>query len=202
VKKAIIFVLVIAIVGIAGELAYNTISQKGPEDALKAYIAAVQEREFSIIFWLNYRTQKQMNILARANDPDVETLVDKIYESGERAFNAAQRTDDLTITWAEKFFFVPEMDYSVIGAKKTTTAGTPSAGYRSRSTATVFVAVTYPSPDAAPVYRDERIREANLEVHMIQSRDAVKGMDTKPVKDGWLYHWSRVDDDSIVYQDR
>jgi hypothetical protein len=200
VKKAIIFVLAISVVGIAGELAYNAISQKGPEDALKAYIAAVQEREFAIIFWLNYRTQKQMNILARADDRDVEALAERIYENGERTFDSAQPTNDLTLRWAEKFFFVPEMEYSIIGAKKTITAGTPSSGYRSRSTATVSVAVTYLSPDTAPVYRDKRVREAKLEIHMIQSRDAVKGMHTKPVKDGWLYHWSRIDDDSIVYR--
>ena len=198
-KKAIILVLAAFIAGIAGEFAYDAIKQKGPEDALKAYIAAVQAREFAVIFWLNYRTQKQMNILARADDREVEALVEKTYLGGERTFNSVKRTDDLTLRWAEKFFFVPEMAYRIVGVNETTTAGTPSSGYRSKSTATALVTVTYSSPDMSPVYRDKKVREAKLEVHMIQSRDVVTGMRTKPFKEGWPYHWARIDDDSVVY---
>jgi len=198
-KKAIIFILAACITAIAGEFAYYAIKQQGPEDALEAYITAVQNREFSIIFWLNYRTQKQMNILARADRREVDALVEKIYQDGERTFDSVKRTEDLTLPWAEKFFFVPGMEYNIVGIDKNKTAGTPSSDYRSRSTATAFVTVTYLSPDRSPVYRYKKVREAKLEVHMIQSRDIVKGMHTKPVKEGWLYHWSKIDDSSVVY---
>ena len=198
-KKAIIFILAVCITAIAGEFAYYAIKQKGPEDALNAYIAAVQDREFAIIFWLNYRTQKQMNILARADRREAEALVEKIYDGGERTFNSVKHTEDLSLTWAEKFFFVPEMEYTIVGVDKTRTAGSPSSDYRSKSTATALVTVTYLSPDTSPLYRYKKVREAKLEVHMIQSRDVVKGMHTKPVKEGWLYHWSKIDDSSVVY---
>ncbi len=110
-----------------------------------------------------------------------------------------KRTQDLTLTWAEKFFFVPEMEYSIVGVDESTGAGTPSSDYRSKSMAIALLSVSYPNPDTAPVYGRKKLMEARFEVHMIQSRDVVKGMHTRPVKEGWLYHWSRIDDDSVVY---
>ncbi len=198
-KKVIIFVLAVCVAGIAGEFAYEAVKQKGPEDALNAYIAAVQGREFSIVFWLNYRTQKQVNILARAGEEEMEARIETIYQGSERAFRAMERTDDLTLTWSEQFFFVPGMEYRILGIDKAKTAGTPSSDYRSQSTATASVSVRYLNPDESPVHGGKKVKEAKLLVHMIQSGDVVKGMHTKPVKEGWLYHWSRIDDGSIVF---
>ncbi len=191
--------LSVCIVGIVGYFAYKAVMIKGPEESARAYIEAVKMRDFSTIFALNHRTQKRMNIFERAEKGDKQGLVKKMYDGSESAFKAMQPTNDTTLTWAEKFFFIPEMDYRILGARKETKSSTPSSDYRSKRVATVLVAVSYPNSDIAPVYRERKLREARLRISMIQSRDVVKGIQTEPAKEGWLYQWLQIDDENIVY---
>jgi hypothetical protein len=198
-KKPLAVALSVCIVGIPGYFAYRAVMIKGPEESARSYIEAVKARDFTTVFALNHRTQKRMNIFERAEESDKQGLVKKLYDGSERAFKAMQPTDDTTLTWAEKFFFIPEMDYRILGAKKETTSSTPSSDYRSKRVATVLVAVSYPNSGTAPVYRERKLREARLRISMIQSRDVVKGIQTEPAKEGWLYQWLQVDDENIVY---
>ncbi len=199
-KKLVAVVLSVCVVGIAGYFVYKAVMIKGPEESARAYIEAVKARDFATIFVLNHRTQKRMNIFERAGESDMQGLAKKLYDRSERAFKAIQPTDDTTITWAEKFFFIPEMDYRILGAKKETMSSTPTSDYRSKRVATVLVSVSYPNSGAAPAYRKRKLREAKLRISMIQSRDVVKGIQTDPAKEGWLYQWLQIDDDSIVYR--
>ncbi len=198
-KKPLAVVLSVCIVGIAGYFAYKALMIKGPEESARTYIEAVKARDFPTIFASNHRTQKRMNIFERAEESDKQGLVKKLYDKSERAFKAMQPTGDTTLTWAEKFFFIPDMDYKILLAKKETTSSTPTSDYRSKRVATVLVAVSYPNSGSAPVYRERKLREAKLQISMIQSGDIVKGIQTEPAKEGWLYQWLQIDDESIVY---
>ncbi len=198
-KKSILVVLVVCTVAIAGYVAYRINLTKGAEASAREYIEAVKERDFATIFALNHRTQKQMNIIARAKESEREGLVKKMYAGSEKAFEVMVPTGDPTLNWAEKFFFIPGMDYRILQVDKETTSSTPSSDYRSKRVASVLVAVSYSNSELAPVYRKKRLKQARLRIDMIQSRDVVKGMQTEPVKEGWLYQWLQVEDGSTLY---
>ncbi len=193
-KKPLAVVLSVCIVGIAGYFAYQALMTKGPEESARIYIEAVKAKDFPTIFALNHRTQKRMNIMKRAEQSDMQSLVKNLYDKSEEAFKAMQPSFDPTLTWAEKFFFIPEMEYKILVADKETTSSTPTSDYRSKRVATVLVAVSYPNSSTAPMYRDRKLKEAELRISMIQSRDIVKGIQTEAAKEGWLFQWLQVDD--------
>ncbi len=197
-KSALIFVAVCVVAALAYAV-YNFVTTKGPEVSAEEYIEAVRERDFAMIFELNHRTQKRMNIIARANEDDRSELVENMYAASETAFNSMALSGDPDLAWAEKFYFIPEMDYRVLQTRKTTTSSTPSSDYRSKRTASVLVNVSYPDPNQAPGYREGRLKEARLRIDLIQSGDVVKGMQTRAVREGWLYQWLKVEDGSAVY---
>ncbi len=198
-KKSILVVLVICMVTIALYATYKLKVAKRPEAFVREYIEAVKKRDFATIFELNHRTQKRMNIIARAKESDRESLVKEMYTKSESAFNSMPPTADPTLTWADKHYFIDGMDYKILQASRETVSSTPTSDYRSKRVANVLVSVSYPNPVQAPVYRKKRLKQARLRIDMIQSRDVVKGMQTQAVKEGWLFQWLQVEDGSITY---
>ena len=199
VKKSIIVVFIICMLVIIFSVVFTVYNTKGPETLARVYIEAVKAQDFTTIFDLNFRTQKQVNIIARAKESDQKDLLKKIYVGSETAFKAMVPTSDLTITWAEKFYFIVGMDYKILQTNKETTSSTPSSDYRSKRIARVLVAVSYPNLDQAPAYKGKKLKKARLWINMIQSRDVVKGMQTEAVKEGWLYQWLQVEEGSVGY---
>ena len=198
-KKPALVVVVVCVVVAVVYAVYNNILTKGPEASAREYIEAVSARDFATIFELNHRTQKRMNIIARANENDQKDLVKKMYSGSETAFNAMVLAGDPGLAWAEKFYFITGMDYRILQAHKQTISSTPSSDYRSKRIASVLVAVGYPDPVQAPVYRKKRLKKARLWIDMIQSRDVVKGIQTQAVNEGWLYQWLTVEEGSAIY---
>ena len=200
-KKTVGVVLVACLVGVVGYFTYESAAAKKPEAVVRTYIKAMMNRDFDTLAAINYRPQKQANIIDRAPEAEQAKLLQKMYEGYRKSFEAMKPIDNTTVTWSEKFFFAPGMDYEIIHVEKKTSPGTPSSDYRFRSVATVVIAASYPSPDIAPLYGGRRIKKANLQIDLIQSQDVVKGIQAKPVHEGWLFKWFLVDESSIIYWD-
>ncbi len=198
-KNSVLVTFVVCLVAIAISAVYRIYTAKGPEAFAREYIEAVKERDFATIFGLNHNTQKRLNIIARARENVRTELAKKMYTGSETAFNAMVPASDLTLAWAEKFYFISEMDYEILRVDKETTSSTPSSDYRSKRIASILVDASYLGLDRAPVYRGKRLKKVRLRIDMIWSGDVVKGMQTEPVREGWLYQWLKVEEGSAVY---
>jgi hypothetical protein len=200
-NKTLRMLLLVCIAGGAGYFSYKAINAAGPEVVAQSYIEAMINGDISTVLSINHRPQKQANLIIRAPKSEQANLLKEMYEGYQRSFEAMLPIDNTTITWAEKFYFVPGIKYQIIREEKKKSPGTPSSDYRFRSVATVVIMVSYPNPDISPEYRGSKIREAILQIDMVQSRDVVKGMQGKPVKEGWLFKWFSIDGGSVVYWD-
>ncbi|VAX11261.1 hypothetical protein MNBD_GAMMA26-861 [hydrothermal vent metagenome] len=201
-KKSIGVLLGVCIAVTAGYFAYQIVNIEGSDKVVQTYIKAMKERDFGTLATINHRPQKQANIIARAPKNEQEGLLKKMYEGYRQSFEAMQPSNNTTVTWAEKFYFVPGMDYQIIRVEEERSPGsTPSSDYRYRSVASVIITVSYPTLDISPEYNGRKIRAATLQINLVQSRDVVKGMQGKPVREGWLFKWFMVDGGSVVYWD-
>lgn len=198
-KKAI-FVILLLILALIGYIAYETVAVRGAKESTKAYIEAVRERDFDTIYRMNQRTQKQVNLIFRGREENKEEFLKGLYEGHKKNFESMQLTDNLTLLWSEKFFFIPEMEYKVIKVERKKGKDTLSPSYKSlERVAIVTVDVEYKNPLTSPIYNDKRIKQAIFEIDTILSRDIVKGLKTKPFKEGWLFQWLRIDEKTIIY---
>ena len=201
-NKTIGAVFAVCIAMVAGYYGYQTVKMEGPDKVVRSYIEAMKTRDFATLASINHRPQKQANIISRAPESERRDLLKEMYAGYRQSLEAMLPNNNTTITWAEKFYFVPGMEYQIVRVRKEKIPGsTPSSDYRYRDFATVIITVGYPASDIAPEYRGRKIREATLQIDMVQSRDVVKGMQGKPVKEGWLFKWFIIDDGSVVYWD-
>jgi hypothetical protein len=198
---SVVFILVFA--GIVSYAGYQFFAKKGPGEFLISYIEAVKERDFQTMYRINHRTQKQVNLVMRRSDDenDKEGLLEKIYDRHKRNFDFITFSDNPTLLWAEKFFFIPEMEYTIRHVKRLKEGGSPTSFYRSYSLAIIMVDAEYTNPETTPLYGGKRLKQVKLQVNMILSRDVVKGLRTKPFEKGWLFQGLKIDEENIVYWD-
>jgi hypothetical protein len=202
-KKIVALTLLLIVVGIVSYAGYQVFAKKGPSESLISYVESVKERDFQTIYGINHRTQKQVNLVMRRSDDenDKEGLLEKIYDRHKKNFDSITSSDNPTFLWAEKLFFIPEMEYTILQVKRLKEGGSPTSFYRSHSLAIIMVDAAYTNPETAPLYSGKRIKQVKLQVHMILSRDVVKGLRTKPFKKGWLFQGLKIDEENIVYWD-
>ena len=198
-KRSIGVVLALCMAGAVGYLGYKTVTTDGPGEVAQAYIEAMQERDIDALVAINHRPQKQANIINRAPESEQEGLLKNMYDGYRQSLEAIAPGDNTTVTWAEKYYFVPGMEYRIVRVEEVKSPGTPSSDYRFRNFAGVIIAVSYATSGNSPEYHGRRIREATLKIDMVRSRDVVKGIQGKPVKEGWLFKWITIDDASVVY---
>jgi len=164
---------------------------KSPKAAVEEYITAMQKRDFGALYEMNSEAQRKVLLILRETTEKTEELLKENYLSEKQAFEKAIPSTGTSLQWSEKFLFIPDMKYSIIKVEEEIEKA-PSAFFRARKLANVYVKVDYTNEATAPVLQEagqepKKIKSAIYQIKMIQREEIIKGIRVEKIKRGWIF---------------
>jgi hypothetical protein len=186
----------IIIIGILTLLAaisiFYLVIAKSPKAAVEEYITAMQKRDFGALYEMNSEAQRKVLLILRETTEKTEELLKANYLAEKQAFEKAVPSADISLQWSEKFLFIPaDMKYSIIKVEEEIEKA-PSAFFRARKLANVYVKIDYTNEATAPVLQEagqepKKIKNATYQIKMIQREEIIKGIRFGKIKRGWIF---------------
>lgn len=191
VKKHTNIIIIATLILLAAISIVYLVIARGPKAAVEEYIAAMQKRDFDILYEMNYEAQRKVLLILRETTERREDLLKENYLAEKQAFEKAVPGTDISLQWAEKFLFIPDMKFSIIKVEEEIEKA-PSAFFRKRMLMNVSVKVEYTNQATAPILQaaglePKKVKGATYQIKMIQREEIIKGIRLEKIKRGWIF---------------
>lgn len=195
-KKTALFVLLAAL------SVYFTACSGGTskaKQALELYIEALKKGDFQTLYELNSVTQKKVALIYRSTEQDKEGSLKKNLEEYKAMFDSLQGNEVSNAVWAEKFIFPADAKHTISNIVVEEDKDSVTARFRKRYIARAEVKVSYPNKNTAPVYGEQRLKEATYLVVLISGEDVVRGLHKTNAVSDWLFKNINIKEGEATY---
>ncbi len=169
------------------------------KQALELYIDALKKNDFQTIYELNSVTQKKVALIHRSTEQDKEGLLKKNFEEYKAVFDSMEGNEISNAVLSEKIIFPKDSAYTIASVVVEKDSESKTAAFRNRMVARAEVKVSYSNRNTAPVFGEEKIKEATYIVVLIGGEDVVRGLQKTNVVKEWLFKNINIKDGEVTY---
>ncbi|MBI5892409.1 MAG: hypothetical protein HZB79_01965 [Deltaproteobacteria bacterium] len=112
-NKTILYAIIVIAVFAGVYLFFAGDDKKAVQKAVDAYMAAVKNRNFDVVYAMNASSQKRTLFILTGSDANKDELLKQYYNEQKTAFDSVQAAVNLKDLWAEKAVFAPDMKYRI-----------------------------------------------------------------------------------------
>lgn len=167
--------------------------------ALELYIDALKKNDFQTIYELNSVTQRKVALIHRSTEQDKEGSLKKNFDEYKAQFDSIKDDSVNNAVFAEKSLFPKDSTHTITSVIVEKDSESKTAQFRNRMIARAEVKVSYPNKDTAPVYGEERIKEATYLIIFIGGDDVVRGLQKTNVVKDWLFKNINIKEGEVTY---
>lgn len=169
------------------------------KQALEQYIEALKKSDFDTLYELNSVAQKKVALIHRSTEQDKEGSLKINFEEYKALFNSIQDNEISNAVWAEKVIFPSDSQHTIISIVVEEDKDSVTARFRKRMIARAEVKVSYSNRETAPVFGEERLKEATYLVVLISGEDVVRGIQKTNIVKDWLFKNINIKEGETTY---